>query len=90
MVQLRALVVIPTYNEAESIAPTIATLLETVPAASVLVVDDASPDGTGALVDGLAAADPRVAILHRTGREGLGHEHAGRRVVHGPSLGRLK
>ncbi|MEO5919585.1 MAG: polyprenol monophosphomannose synthase [Pseudolysinimonas sp.] len=75
MVQLRALVVIPTYNEAESITRTIATLLETVPAASVLVVDDASPDGTGALVDGLAAADPRVAVLHREGREGLGHAY---------------
>jgi dolichol-phosphate mannosyltransferase len=75
MVQLRALVVIPTYNEAESIAQTISTLLETVPAASVLVVDDASPDGTGALVDGIAKADKRVSVLHRAGREGLGHAY---------------
>lgn len=82
MVQLRALVVIPTYNEAESIAQTIATLLETVPEASVLVVDDASPDGTGALVDGIAKSDPRVAILHRSGRDGLGHAYlAGFRLV---------
>lgn len=75
MAQLRTLVVIPTYNEAESIARTIATLLETVPEVSVLVVDDASPDGTGAIVEGLAKTDPRVAILHRTGREGLGHAY---------------
>jgi dolichol-phosphate mannosyltransferase len=75
MVQLRALVVIPTYNEAESIARTIATLLETVPAVSVLVVDDASPDGTGAIVEDIAKRDPRVAILHRAGRAGLGHAY---------------
>jgi dolichol-phosphate mannosyltransferase len=75
MAQLRALVVIPTYNEAESVARTIETLLTAVPAASVLVVDDASPDGTGALVDAIAAADSRVAILHRAGREGLGHAY---------------
>ncbi len=84
MVQKRAVVVIPTYNEAESIAQTIATLLETVPDASVLVVDDASPDGTGAIVAALAAADDRVAILHRAGREGLGHAYiAGFRHVLG-------
>jgi dolichol-phosphate mannosyltransferase len=75
MVQKRVVVVIPTYNEAESIARTIATLLETVPAASVLVVDDASPDGTGAIVEALAAGDERVTILHRTAREGLGHAY---------------
>ncbi len=75
MVQKRAVVVIPTYNEAESIAQTIATLLGTVPAASVLVVDDASPDGTGSIVDALAETDPRVRILHRAGRDGLGHAY---------------
>jgi dolichol-phosphate mannosyltransferase len=75
MVQKRAVVVIPTYNEAESIAQTIATLLAAVPAASVLVVDDASPDGTGAIVDALSKADERVTILHRAGREGLGHAY---------------
>jgi dolichol-phosphate mannosyltransferase len=75
MVQKRAVVVIPTYNEAESIAQTIATLLLTVPTASVLVVDDSSPDGTGAIVDALAKADERVEILHRPAREGLGHAY---------------
>lgn len=71
----RAIVVIPTYNEAESIAPTIAALLAAVPTASVLVVDDASPDGTGALVDRLAADDTRISVLHRTERDGLGHAY---------------
>jgi dolichol-phosphate mannosyltransferase len=75
MVQLRALVVIPTYNEAENVARAIATVLETVPTASVLVVDDASPDGTGDLVDDIAKTDRRVAILHRSGREGLGQAY---------------
>ncbi|MEQ1736104.1 MAG: polyprenol monophosphomannose synthase [Rhodoglobus sp.] len=75
MVQLPALVVIPTYNEAESIEQTISTLLETVPATAVLVVDDASPDGTGAIVERLAQDDARIAILHRAGREGLGHAY---------------
>jgi dolichol-phosphate mannosyltransferase len=75
MVQKRAVVVIPTYNEAESISTTIEALLATVPTASVLVVDDASPDGTGEIVDALAKSDPRVSILHRAGREGLGHAY---------------
>jgi dolichol-phosphate mannosyltransferase len=75
MVQLPALVVIPTYNEAESIAQTIATLLETVPATSVLVVDDASPDGTGDLVEALSKDDRRIGILHREVRDGLGHAY---------------
>jgi dolichol-phosphate mannosyltransferase len=71
----RAIVVIPSYNEAESIERTIAGVLEVVPAASVLVVDDGSPDGTGAIVDRLAAADPRVRALHRGTRDGLGHAY---------------
>jgi len=72
---MRAVVVMPTFNEAESIGRTIATLLDAVPTASVLVVDDASPDGTGDIVDRLAAADPRIAVLHRTARDGLGHAY---------------
>jgi dolichol-phosphate mannosyltransferase len=75
MVQLPALVVIPTYNEAESIAQTIQTLLETVPTTGVLVVDDASPDGTGTIVEGIAEHDARVSILHRAARDGLGHAY---------------
>jgi dolichol-phosphate mannosyltransferase len=70
----RAIVVIPTYNEAESLPTTVAAVLEAVPAASVLIVDDASPDGTGQIADRLAA-DPRVTVLHRTSRDGLGHAY---------------
>lgn len=68
----RPLVVIPTYNERESLADTVARVREAVPEASVLVVDDASPDGTGALADELASADGAVQVLHRTAKNGLG------------------
>ncbi|WP_248305595.1 polyprenol monophosphomannose synthase [Agromyces sp. H66] len=68
----RPLVVIPTYNERESLADTVARVREAAPEASVLVVDDASPDGTGALADGLASADEAVQVLHRTAKNGLG------------------
>jgi dolichol-phosphate mannosyltransferase len=66
------LVIVPTYDEALNITETIERLRDVVPAADVLVVDDASPDGTGRIVDALAAADPHVHVLHRTGKEGLG------------------
>lgn len=66
------LVVIPTYDERENIGPIIARLHAAVPDADVLVVDDNSPDGTGDLADALAAADPRISVLHRTAKDGLG------------------
>jgi len=66
------LVVIPTYNERENLAPIVARLHASVPDAHVLVVDDSSPDGTGQLADELAAADERVHVLHRTVKDGLG------------------
>lgn len=66
------LVVIPTYDEAVSLPRTVALLREHVPAADVLVVDDASPDGTGRIADGIASRDPRVHVLHRPGKDGLG------------------
>ncbi len=68
----RPLVVIPTYDERENLADTVARVHACVPDASVLVVDDASPDGTGELADGLAASDPRVQVLHRSAKNGLG------------------
>ncbi|HWM35373.1 MAG TPA: polyprenol monophosphomannose synthase [Pseudolysinimonas sp.] len=71
----RAIVVIPTYDEADNIERTIDGLLAAVPTVNVLVVDDDSPDGTGALVDALAAADPRIRTLHRATRDGLGHAY---------------
>ncbi|MCD1571484.1 polyprenol monophosphomannose synthase [Agromyces mediolanus] len=66
------LVVIPTYNERENLAAIVGRVLAAEPAVAVLVVDDASPDGTGALADELAAADERVLVRHRAGKEGLG------------------
>jgi dolichol-phosphate mannosyltransferase len=65
-------VILPTYNEADNIRPITAGILEALPAATVLVVDDGSPDGTGQIADELATADPRVRVRHRTAKQGLG------------------
>ncbi|MEU0449845.1 polyprenol monophosphomannose synthase [Streptomyces tendae] len=67
-----ALVIIPTYNEAENIKAIVTRVREAVPEAHVLVADDNSPDGTGKLADELAAADDHVQVMHRKGKEGLG------------------
>ncbi|QDZ15661.1 polyprenol monophosphomannose synthase [Humibacter ginsenosidimutans] len=69
---MNAVVIIPTYNEAQNIAWIVGRVRNAVPDASVLIVDDGSPDGTGELADGLAANDAAVAVLHRAGKEGLG------------------
>jgi dolichol-phosphate mannosyltransferase len=68
----RVLVVVPTYNEAANLEPVLARLRGAVPEADVLVVDDGSPDGTGAIADRIASADPAVHVLHRTEKAGLG------------------
>jgi len=65
------LVVIPTYNEAGNLHTIVAAIHDALPAAAVLIVDDASPDGTGRLADDLAARDPALAVLHRAGKQGL-------------------
>jgi dolichol-phosphate mannosyltransferase len=65
-------VILPTYNEADNVRPITAGILEALPAATVLIVDDGSPDGTGQIADELAAADPRVRVRHRTAKQGLG------------------
>ncbi len=67
-----ALIVTPTYNERENLEPFLEGLFRYAPKADVLVVDDASPDGTGVLADQIAARDPRVTVLHRAGKLGLG------------------
>ncbi len=72
MPEQRFLVIVPTYNEIDSLPRKIPLILEQDPRLQVLVVDDASPDGTGELADQLAAQDPRVHVLHRPGKEGLG------------------
>jgi dolichol-phosphate mannosyltransferase len=66
------LVIIPTYNESESLPGVIARVREAVPDAHVLVADDNSPDGTGRMADEFAAADDHIHVLHRPGKEGLG------------------
>jgi len=68
----RALVVIPTYNEAPNVLNVVPQVLAQDPRLEVLVVDDNSPDGTGRMADELAAANPRVHVLHREGKLGLG------------------
>ena len=65
-------VVLPTYNERENLERMAGAILGALPEASLLVVDDNSPDGTGAIADTLAAAEPRVSVLHRPGKQGLG------------------
>ncbi|MFI5758801.1 polyprenol monophosphomannose synthase [Streptomyces sp. NPDC051569] len=67
-----ALVIIPTFNEAENIKPIVARVRAAVPAADILIADDNSPDGTGKIADELAAVDSQVRVLHRKGKEGLG------------------
>ena len=69
---MRTLVVMPTFNEAENLAAIAGRLLAANPEVDLLVVDDNSPDGTGAIADSLAAAERRVHVLHRQGKEGLG------------------
>ncbi len=65
--------VLPTYNEAENLEPLVAAAIANLPSsARVLVVDDDSPDGTGDLADRLAAAEPRIEVLHRARKEGVG------------------
>jgi dolichol-phosphate mannosyltransferase len=68
----RVLVVIPTYNEADNIREIVDRVRRAVPEAEILVVDDASPDGTGALAAAIATADPHAHVLHRAGKQGLG------------------
>ncbi len=68
----RALVIIPTYNERENIRRLVPEVLARDPRFDVLVIDDASPDGTGEAADALAADEPRVQVLHRAGKLGLG------------------
>lgn len=71
----RVLVIIPTYDEAENLPRIVPRVLEQDPRIDVLVVDDASPDGTGAIADGMAEENERIQVLHRAGKEGLGRAY---------------
>ena len=68
----KALVIIPTYNEKDNIRSLIESVLSQDSNLDVLVVDDSSPDGTAAIVDGMAKANPRVHLMSRPGKQGLG------------------
>ncbi|MFF1635465.1 polyprenol monophosphomannose synthase [Leifsonia sp. NPDC058248] len=69
---MSTLVIVPTYNERENVTTIVARVRAAAPEVEILVVDDNSPDGTGALADALAADDPMIHVLHRAGKEGLG------------------
>jgi dolichol-phosphate mannosyltransferase len=68
----RALVVVPTYNERDNVTRLVPLILQQDPRLEVLIIDDASPDGTGDVADRVAAAEPRLHVLHREGKLGLG------------------
>ena len=73
---MKPIVVIPTYNERENVAAMAAAVLENLPSGGrLLFLDDNSPDGTGAIIDGLCARDPRIVVLHRVKKEGLGRAY---------------
>ena len=69
----RILVSLSTYNERDNLAPLVPEIHRVLPAAKACsVIDDNSPDGTGKLADEMAIADPRIHVLHRSGKLGLG------------------
>ena len=72
---MKTLVLMPTYNEIETLKGSIDSLLAFNPTVDVLIIDDNSPDGTGALADKLALSDARIQILHRSAKQGLGRAY---------------
>jgi dolichol-phosphate mannosyltransferase len=68
----RVLIITPTYNERENLPELTAGIFAELPEANLLVVDDASPDGTGDVADAMASTDSRVHVMHRAGKQGLG------------------
>ena len=72
---MKTVVVIPTYDEKDNVRPMAEAVLAESPDIEILFVDDNSPDGTGRIVDEMAAAEPRVHCLHRTKKEGLGRAY---------------
>ena len=69
---MQSLIIVPTYNELDNVRGHAARLLAALPRTDLLFVDDNSPDGTGALLDELALAQPRIHVMHRAGKLGLG------------------
>ncbi len=70
-----ALVCLPTYDERENVEPVTRAILAATTEVDVLVIDDGSPDGTGEVADAIAAREPRVHVLHRRAKEGLGRAY---------------
>src|SRR5262245_40051784 len=68
----RVAVLIPTYNERDNLPGIVARVRASVPTADVFVLDDSSPDGTGAIAEQIASGDPHVRVVHRVAKEGLG------------------
>jgi dolichol-phosphate mannosyltransferase len=68
-------VVLPTYDEAQNLPGISAAILAALPRSTLLVVDDGSPDGTGAIADSLATQDPRIRVRHRRAKDGLGRAY---------------
>jgi len=71
----KTLIVIPTYDEKDNVRPMVQAVLKQAPHLEILFVDDNSPDGTGRIIDEIVAAEPRVHVLHRKGKEGLGRAY---------------
>lgn len=69
---MKTLIVIPTYNEYENLRPLVEQIATNAPTSDILIVDDNSPDRTGELADAIASENPRVHVLHRAGKLGLG------------------
>ena len=70
-----ALVIIPTYDERENVQAIATAVLDALPGGELLFVDDNSPDGTGGLLDQMAAANARIHVMHREGKQGLGRAY---------------
>ncbi len=69
---MKTLIIIPTYNELENLPPLLKDIFSNAPTTDILIVDDNSPDGTGELAEKMSVEDPRVHVLHRSGKLGLG------------------
>jgi dolichol-phosphate mannosyltransferase len=68
-------IIIPTYNERDNVGPIVDAVLETIPEAHILIVDDASPDGTGELADEMARKNMAISVLHREAKQGIGRAY---------------
>src|ERR1051326_1637426 len=69
---MKTIIIIPTYNELENLRPLLEAVFSNAPHTDILIIDDNSPDGTGALADTIAAHNPQVHVMHRAGKLGLG------------------